>query len=190
MTSDGHDTSVTQAGSWTASFLAPLLNNTSFMKNTLVLVTFDENHTYTLANRVMAILLGGAVPSHLVGTTDSNYYNHYSELATVEANWGLHTLGRWDVGANVFNFVASKTGDKVRSWSAITGATPTVFSNESYAGPFNSVNSTVPFPHPNIHAIMNGRTVLPSIQATWGTGASIYNSGVEIPDGLNPPRGY
>ena len=190
MTSDGHDTSVTQAGSWTASFLTPLLNNTSFMNNTLVLVTFDENHTYTLANRVMAILLGDVIPSNLVGTTDSNFYNHYSELSTVEANWGLHTLGRFDVGANVFSLVANATGDKLRSWSAITADTPTVFLNESYAGPFNSENSSVPWPHPNIHAVVNGRTVLPSIQQAWGTGPSIYTTGVKIPDGLNPPAEY
>lgn len=53
------------------------------MKNTLVIVTFDENETYTIQNRVLAILLGDAVPAELVGTTDSNFYDHYSEIATV-----------------------------------------------------------------------------------------------------------
>lgn len=84
MTSDGHDTTVTVAGSWTMNFLAPLLNNTNFMNNTLVLITFDESHTYTLQNRVMGILIGDAVPASLVGTTDSNVYTHYSEISTVE----------------------------------------------------------------------------------------------------------
>jgi acid phosphatase len=31
MTNDGHDTSVTQAGEWTRSFVEPLLDNEYFM---------------------------------------------------------------------------------------------------------------------------------------------------------------
>merc|ERR1739838_261250 len=103
MTSDGHDSSVTVAGQFCHDFVTPLLNNPNFMKNTLVLITFDENHTYSLQNRVFSIILGDAVPARMVNTTDSNFYSHYSEIATVEANWGLSTLGRWDVGANVFS---------------------------------------------------------------------------------------
>lgn len=45
MTSDGHDTSVTTAGTWSKNFLQPLLSNDYFMQRTLVLLTFDENHT-------------------------------------------------------------------------------------------------------------------------------------------------
>lgn len=37
-------------------------------------MTFDENHSYTRQNRVFSILLGGAVPKELVGTTDSAFY--------------------------------------------------------------------------------------------------------------------
>jgi len=48
MTNDGHDTSVTVAGNFTRSFLEPLLDNQYFMERTLVLVTFDETHTYTI----------------------------------------------------------------------------------------------------------------------------------------------
>jgi acid phosphatase len=87
MTSDGHDTSVTTAGVWLRNFLEPLLSNSNFLQNTLVLITFDENETYAIQNRVFSILLGDAVPKELVGTTDPNYYNHYSEISTVEANW-------------------------------------------------------------------------------------------------------
>jgi len=36
---------------------------------------------------VFSVLLGDAVPTELEGTTDGNYYNHYSEISTVEANW-------------------------------------------------------------------------------------------------------
>ena len=119
MTSDGHDSDITTAGSWTRSFLEPLLNDKRFMKNTLVLVTFDENHSYTQQNRVLGLLPGDAVPAHLVGSTDANYYNPSSELATVEANWGLHTLGRFDVGANVFAFVGAARAKAKRDFAVV-----------------------------------------------------------------------
>ncbi|KAK4555095.1 hypothetical protein LTR86_007861 [Recurvomyces mirabilis] len=191
MTSDGHDTSVTTAGAWTRAFLEPLLSNEYFMKKTLILVTFDENHTYTLANRVFTILLGGAIAGK-EGTKDTSYYNHYSEIATVEANWNLNTLGRWDVGANVFQTVAEKTGDVVRSNDAVTAANPTIFQNSSYAGPFNSDVGFAPYPAPNVNIVSpkTGRTVLPAIQRQWGNKPSIYNNGVVIPDGQHPPQGY
>lgn len=157
------------------------------MNNTLVLVTFDENHTYGKANRVVGILLGDAVPASLVGTTDDNFYNHYSEISTVQANWDLHTLGRWDVGGNVFKFVAEKTGDSVRQWS---GKVPfkQMFFNSSYAGKLNNKNTSVPWPVPNTSVQFAGRTVLPAIVQTWGklVGQSAYTSALEIPDGMHP----
>ena len=172
--------------------IVPLLSNKKFMQKTLLLLTWDETETYTIKNNVLGLLLGDAIPADLKGTTDSTYYDHYSEAATVEANWGLHTLGRWDVGANVFQFVAAQTGDKARTWSAVTSSNPTVFLNESYPGPYNSVNSSVGFPAPNVSAVVNGRTVLPAIVSTWKGEAAdtIYNTGVEIPDGMHLPPGY
>lgn len=191
MTDDGHDSSVTVAGQWCGRFIPPLLENKNFMQNTLVLLTFDENENYALENRVLGILLGDAVPSDKVGTTDSNYYNHYSELATVEANWGLPTLGRWDVGANVFDLVAQKTGDTLRPNTKITSANPTHFQNLSYAGPFNDENSYRPFPAPNTSLVRNGRAVAPWIVAAYGHDKSTYYTDtVEIPEGLFPPKGY
>ena len=134
----------------------------------------------------MAILLGDAVPEHLVGTTDTNYYNHYSAIATVEANWGLHTLGRWDVGANVFSLVAAKTGDKLRRW--VKPAFDTMFFNFSYPGAFNS-QKPAPLAVPNTAAEYSGRTVLPKIVETWAKfqKQTYYTTAVEIPDGLHPP---
>ena len=89
MTDDAHDSSVTVAGQFLQRWLTPLLKNPNFMKRTLVLITFDENHTYSEPNRVMSILLGDAVPEYMVGTTDDTVYTHYSEIATVTANWNL-----------------------------------------------------------------------------------------------------
>jgi acid phosphatase len=183
----GHDSTVTVAGTWTRTFLEPLLSNKAFMKNTLVMVTFDENHTYTQANRVVAMLLGDSIPMKLVGSTDATYYNHYSEIATVQANWGLHNLGRWDVGANVFQFVADKTGDDNREWA---GAVPlsNMYFNASYAGKLNNKNTSVPWPVPDVHAKHNGRTVLPAIVDTWKplSNGSAYTKALEIPDGMHP----
>jgi acid phosphatase len=190
MTSDGHDTSVTVAGAWTRNFLEPLLNNPKFMKNTLVLVTFDENHTYTQQNRILGILLGDAVPAHRVGTTDSNYYNHYSEIATVEANWDLPTLGRWDVGANVYKVVAEKTGDQMRHWSG-SPEFHDMFFNYSYSGPFNDIKAANVWVPPNVDACYAGREVAPWIKKAWqGVAGSYYTTKIEIPDGYHAPKGF
>ncbi|KAH8165921.1 hypothetical protein CIB48_g2314 [Xylaria polymorpha] len=192
MTSDGHDTTVTVAGTWTRTFLEPLLNDKRFMQNTLVLITFDENETYSAQNKVLGILLGDAVPAHLVGTTDDHYYNHYSEIATVSANWNLHTLGRWDVGANVFKLVADKTGDVVRPWDGAVELSNMYF-NWSYAGVFNEAGGNHRYPGPNLECTSKSkRTVLSSIKKAWkGNPAPVYyDNKVAIPDGQHPPAGY
>ena len=83
MTNDGHDTTITFAANWSRSFLEPLLNNSYFMTNTLVVLTFDECETYTTSNKVFTILLGAVIPSSLAGTTDNTFYTHYRMLSTV-----------------------------------------------------------------------------------------------------------
>ncbi|TVY38918.1 Phosphate-repressible acid phosphatase [Lachnellula occidentalis] len=188
MTSDGHDTSVTVAGKWLRTFLEPLLDDKNFMQNTMVLITFDENETYTIQNRVFSVLLGDAVPQKLVGTTDSNYYNHYSEIATVEANWCLDTLGRWDVGANVFSNVAAHTGDQVRTWNSQPDFEHRYF-NYSYPGIFNSEKFAVqPVPDTS-PSDRTHRATFPGIQKQWETYQkyNYYHGQLEIPDGYNPP---
>lgn len=64
-------------------------------------------------------------------------------------------------------------------------------SMKSYPGPPNSVNSSVPWPAPNVQALKCGRTVLPSVVSAWAgvQQDSYYSDGdtVDIPDGLNPP---
>ncbi|KAG6853123.1 hypothetical protein C0991_006733 [Blastosporella zonata] len=183
MTNDGHDTDVTFAGNWVKSFLPPLLANPNFNDDkTLVILTFDEVGS-TIANRVFALVLGGALPASLVGTTDSNFYTHYSNLATVEANWDLHTLGRWDTAANVLAFVAAVTGDTVRT--TLTGL---VTLTASYPGIFNSVLHAKQ-PIPNTSAVVNGRTVLPDIVSQWGSQVqcTVYNGQVVPPALFSPP---
>ncbi|KXG47042.1 Phosphoesterase [Penicillium griseofulvum] len=110
MTNDAHDTNITFAAKWERPFVAKLLENEYFYNNTLLLLTFDEDKTYTGDNRIFSVLVGGAVPEHLKGTKDDTFYTHYSSIASVSANWGLPSLGRWDCGANIFEIVANKTG--------------------------------------------------------------------------------
>ena len=149
-------------------------------------LAFDENETYDEQNIVDTILLGNAVPSDLVGTQDSTFYTHYSDLATVEANWKLHTLGRYDVGANVFSFVAKETGDVIRTLPNLDQT----FLNSSYPGIFNT-GPQAPLPIPNTSLVVDCRTVLPAIVKTWGSPAlqkcTTYNGSVIVPSSANPP---
>ena len=97
MVDDGHDTTIDFTANWTSFWLGALLNDTNFNDNrTLIVLTFDETETYTVNNQVLTILLGGVIPEAARGTVDSTYYTHYSCLSTVEANWGLGSLGRGD----------------------------------------------------------------------------------------------
>lgn len=114
MVNDGHNSTVAVASNWLKGFLTPLLADKTFNNNTLVVVTFDETETYTLPNRVLALLLGDSVAT-LKNTTDSTFYTHYSLLSTIESNWDLGNLGRQDANTtvnNVFDYVAKLTGAK------------------------------------------------------------------------------
>ena len=171
MTNDGHDTTITFAANWARTFLQPLLNNTYFMNNTLIVLTFDEVETYTIGNKVFAILLGGAIPSSLKNTTDNTFYNHYSMLSTVEVNWGLPSLGRWDCGANVLEVVANKT-----NYDNYVVDTSNLFFNSSYPGPLSDAEYVPVWPIPDTNAkCASGQGVLGSIVSTWGKSDGTYN---------------
>ncbi|GLB44907.1 putative phosphoesterase family protein [Lyophyllum shimeji] len=185
MTNDGHDTNVTFTGKWAKDFIEPLLQNPNFNDDrTLVVLTFDENEAGSQPNRVFTILLGGAVPKELIGKTDDNFYDHYSTIATVEANWNLHTLGRWDVGANVFGFVGEQTGDRLQKPQNMSS----IELNLSYPGIFNT-KKWAKQPVPNTRLVVNGRTVLPAIVDAWDSQVNCtgYFGQLVPPSGLTPP---
>lgn len=157
MVNDAHDTTVDFAASWLEFWLAPLLADPRFNDpRTLILLTFDENESYLANNNVFAVLLGGAVPESKRGTVDSTYYTHYSSMSTVQANWGLGSLGRGDTDkekANVFSLVANVTGYKnndISGWNIpltnLYGITP---------GPLNPLFKTG-WPEPNTSAVGAG----------------------------------
>jgi hypothetical protein len=154
---DGHDTDINFVGSWLDYWLTPLLANLKFNDNkTLILLTFDENETYEEENVVYTVLLGGALPKALVGKNDSTFYTHYSALSTVQANWGLGSLGRQDTNktvSNVFQFVADKTGYKNAN---VTGAAmPMLNLTATIPGPLNG-EYFQPFAAPNMSAVGAG----------------------------------
>ncbi|KAJ7483479.1 phosphoesterase family-domain-containing protein [Mycena latifolia] len=153
MVNDAHDTTIDFAASFLEYWFIPLLTDKRVNnERTLILLTFDENETGTIQNTIFSMALGGAVPSHLHGTTDDTLYTHYSSLSTVQANWQLNSLGRQDTNAtvsNVFEFVAEKTGYKNVKVPAnhvpqfnLSGVVPGALTSQAF----------IPFAAPNLKA--------------------------------------
>jgi acid phosphatase len=180
MTDDGHDTNVTFASVWERGWISSLLNNSYLMNNTLILLTFDESEQYTIQNNVFGILLGGAIPENLKGTVDNTFYTHYSAIASVSANWGLPSLGRWDCGANLFQVVANKTG-----YTNYQVDTTNLFLNNSFPGPLStntystfSPNWPVPVTSGQCSA---GNGILDAVVQTYSSHAPTYNYSAPFP---------
>jgi Phosphoesterase family len=190
MLNDAHDPGFTYGADWLYTFVAPLLEDKYFMNNTLLVINFDEDSTYTISNRVMTVILSDLLPEELVGATDDNVYTHYSNLATVEANWGLDTLGRWDVAANVYSYIADITGDTVRPPQVAVGD---FFFNQSYPGAFAYTypQNIGPMPVPNTTMEVNGRKVFSDVVDTWSglQECTFYDADAVVPpDGLRLPK--
>ncbi|KAJ7649601.1 phosphoesterase family-domain-containing protein [Mycena rosella] len=153
MVNDAHDTTIDFGAAFLEYWLLPLLTDPRVNDaETLILLTFDENETYTIQNTVFTLALGGAVPLKLRGTTDDTLYTHYSTLSTVQANWGLGSLGRQDTNAtvsNVFSFVADKTGYK--NVKVPTSQVPHFNLTAVASGALNSAAYT-PFAAPDLRA--------------------------------------
>ena len=99
---DGHTPeSVDGLAAWLEKFLEPLLKDEKFTKGSLVVVTFDESIPYG-SNHVYTTLLGSMVKA---GSVQSGHYDHYSLLRTIEENWNLGSLNRFDRTANYFSFL-------------------------------------------------------------------------------------
>jgi acid phosphatase len=175
MTNDAHDTNITFASVWERGFVEKLENYTDFWNESLILLTFDETGDYPIHNKVFSILLGGAIPSDLIGTSDDTFYTHYSTLATVQANWGLPSLGRWDCGANIFQIVSNKTG-----YTNYEVDTTNLYINSTFDGPLSSniysnYTSAWPVPVTGNQSCSAGYGILDSVKSTWGALAPTYN---------------
>ncbi len=167
MMHDGHNTSLDYAVDWAHEFLEPLLDHEAFGEKTLIMLTYDESEDYSKPNHIATQLFGSAVPDSLKGTTDDTYYDHYSILATVEYNWNLPNLGRYDVGANVFDFVANiRPAYHNKEPENAAGVNNSV----SYPGILNNESAKhLPLPPPNLKLKgASGLPVLDSIAKIWG----------------------
>lgn len=96
---DGHDTSPARADQWLQSRLGPYFAKKAFLKNRLVVVTFDEDD-YTRDNRIYTVFLGSGVKP---GSRTESRTDHYSVLRTVEEGLGLDDLGQADANARAID---------------------------------------------------------------------------------------
>jgi len=188
MLNDGHNTTLAYAATWSRAFLEPLLSNPTFMNRTLILLTYDESATYPIPNRIVSLLLGGAVPSNLKGTTDDTVYTHYSILSTLENNWNLPCLGRYDVGANVFSLVSSQTGYTNHPPSPQNLAN--INNSLSYPGFLNSdPEKYMKIPSPNLDLVgAGGQGVERMVGVLWAQHAdeeTPYDGSGDLVDGGN-----
>ncbi|KAI1186403.1 phosphoesterase family-domain-containing protein [Nemania serpens] len=189
MLNDGHNTTLDYATNWVREFLKPLLTDGAFAEKTLVQLTYDEAEDYSQPNRIVSLLLGNAIPQKLKGSTDDTFYTHFSILSTLENNWKLPNLGRFDVGANVFQFVADVTGYANHDPPKVASVNNSV----SYPGPLNRNHSTklTLFPPPNLKLTgAGGEPVLKAIAQTWKSGGKLntpYDGSGKVYDGADLP---
>lgn len=91
LNNDGHDTGVAYADAWFGKNFGPLLKNPEFMKNTLVIATFDENEGAS-GNKIYTAMVGPMVKP----SVSQAKVNHYSIMKLIEDNWQLGNLGAGD----------------------------------------------------------------------------------------------
>ena len=175
MTNDAHDAELEEAAGWVTGFLKNLLQNEYFSTDTLVMLTFDENDNTDIGNQVYTLLLGGAVPQEMRGQKDDTFYTHYSTIASLAANWGLPSLGRWDCGANLLDLVAQKTG--YVNWKVEDSKK--LMLSETNEGPLareDEGHFSGEWPAPLTDAQCSaGHGILPVVQKTWSGHKPMFN---------------
>ena len=84
---DGHAPfTMKDANDWLAANIEPLLGVPAFTKDTVFVLTFDEDHTRNAhSNRVYTVIWG----DHVRQGTNDDVYNHYDLLATIAALLGV-----------------------------------------------------------------------------------------------------
>jgi acid phosphatase len=91
----GHDSDVKTASQWLSRFLPPVLKDPE-MKDTLVIIVFDENDYSSKDNQVYEALAGKGVNP---GSVSTDRYDHYNMLRTIEDFLGLESLEKKDAKA-------------------------------------------------------------------------------------------
>lgn len=97
---DAHDTPAAYADTYLPSLLERLDKINDNLR-TLFMITWDEDDFSEGpdSNHIHTVLYGHGIPK---GIKDAVLYDHFSIPATIEANWGLATLGRKDETATTF----------------------------------------------------------------------------------------
>jgi hypothetical protein len=169
MMNNGRNTSLAHAAKWAREFIEPMLSG-GVKGRTLILLTYDEAGDDQAPNQVMSLLLGGSIPSSRKGTEDATFYTHYSILSTLQFNWQMPHLGRYDVGANIFQYVQD-LGSKVLVANKDPPNMGKVNNAGSYPGPLNSkdADKKLPYPPPNLGLKgSSGLPLLDHVVKLWG----------------------
>lgn len=89
---DGHDTGVAFAAKAMEKTFGPLLADPKIIRNTLFVFTFDEDDLFH-GNHILTLMAGAGIEP---GSVSNVRYDHYDLLKTIEAEFGLGTLGQAD----------------------------------------------------------------------------------------------
>lgn len=95
LNNDGHDTSIDYSATWLKRDFDAAFKNTAMMKDTLVVLTYDESSS-SGGNKVYTILLG---PSVVPGSVITEAHSHFSILKMIEDEFQLGSLNRGDAKA-------------------------------------------------------------------------------------------
>ncbi|CAG8488956.1 20519_t:CDS:2, partial [Racocetra persica] len=95
----GHETNVKFASRYLNETFIPLIESLLINSRTLLVITFDESSKYldslTNYNHIYTVLIGPNVLKSLKHE-DSDRYDHYGFVPTIEQNWNLSTLESGD----------------------------------------------------------------------------------------------
>jgi hypothetical protein len=86
---DAHDGTLQQADAWLQTNIAPLIANSQFQQNGLLIIVFDEAETTDASHgggRVACVVIGPGVKHGFQSTT---LYQHENLLKTVAAYLGI-----------------------------------------------------------------------------------------------------
>ena len=95
MRNDGHDTGVAFADQWLSKAIIPLFQVENFMRDMLVILTFDES-SIVGGNKIYGAFYGDGIQR---GVVSSQRYDHYSILRSIEDTLGLGSFGLNDMKA-------------------------------------------------------------------------------------------
>lgn len=92
-----HDTNIGYADRWYQQKFGPLVSDADFMKDAILVTTFDEAAKFTQRNQIYTSIVGPAIAK---GSFRENV-NLYSLLRMIEDNWSLGDLGQQDSDAQM-----------------------------------------------------------------------------------------